>query len=67
MKTVEEKMFPDGIPAFLSVMSFARLLGISRTKAIQIVDARPDMTVVLPSMKDRRIKSDLYFELIGKK
>lgn len=67
MPTVEQKLFPDGIPAYLNLSAFAKLLGVSRTQAMHIANSRPDMTVVLPTMSERRIRSELYFELIGKK
>lgn len=67
MQTAEEILFPSGIPAYLSLSSFAKLLGISRTKAAQMAESRPEMVEVLPTMKDRRIRSELYFELAGKK
>lgn len=63
----EEAFFPDGIPAYLNLSAFAKLLGVSRTQAMHIVGSRPDMTLVLPAMSERRIRSELYFELIGKK
>ncbi|TNU89039.1 hypothetical protein FIC87_12630 [Eggerthella lenta] len=67
MSKAEETLFPDGIPAFLSFSDFARLLGVSRPQAAKIASERPEMVTRLPSMKDRRIRSELYFELAGEK
>ena len=67
MPTAEQKLFPDGIPAYLNLSAFAKLLGVSRTQAMHIVNSRPDMTVVLPTMSETRIRSELYFELTEKK
>ena len=67
MQTAEERLFPDGIPAYLSLGSFAKLLGVSRTKAAQIAESKPEMVEVLPTMRDRRIRSELYFEITGKR
>lgn len=67
MNTVEANLFPDGVPPFLTIADFGRLLGVSHTQAKKIASERPSMTVVLPSMKDKRVRSELYFELVGKK
>ena len=67
MKTVYEKIFPDGIPEFLSFSDFGKLLGVSCTQAAKIARSRPDMLVTLPTMKAQRVRPDLYFEIVGKK
>ena len=41
MPTAEQKLFPDGIPAYLNLSAFAKLLGVSRTQAMHIVNSRP--------------------------
>lgn len=66
MQAAEERLFPDGIPAYLNLSSFAKLLGVSPTKAAQIAENRPEMVEVLPTMRDRSIRSELYFELTRK-
>lgn len=63
MITAEEKLFPNGIPAFLSISDFSKLIGISNTQGAKIAHTRPEMLVTLPSMEHCRIKSELYFEL----
>lgn len=65
MVTVEEKLFPYGVPATLSYADFGRLLGVSSTKAAAIAKERPEMLIGLPGMTSKRVKSELYFEIIG--
>lgn len=67
MITAVEKEFPNGIPAFMSATQFGRIVGMSPPQVLKVMKERPDMVVRLPAMKDKRIRSDLYFELIGKK
>lgn len=67
MQTAEEKMFPHGIPKVLGFTDFGRLLGVSQTKAAEIAKSRPDMLLRLPTEKSDRVRSELYFEIVGKK
>lgn len=65
MISAEEKLFPYGVPATLSYADFGRLLGVSSTKAAAIAKERPEMLVALPGMTSKRVKSELYFEIVG--
>lgn len=64
--TAETQLFPDGIPATLSYADFGRLLGVSATQAAKVAKERPEMLVSLPGMASQRVRSDLYFEIMGR-
>ena len=67
MHKLEESMFPDGLPAYLTVAAFSRLMGVSVYSGHKMVRKYPDMLVTLPGEKNRRVKSELYVELTGRK
>lgn len=64
MEKISERMFPNGIPALITVLDLSELLGVSRPQAQKLVDAHPEMTVVLDGSKVPRVKSQLYFDVI---
>ena len=63
----EEVLFPNGVPASMTMADFGRLIGVSPTQAGKILDSRPDMAIHLPGTKTRRVRSELYYEIAGKK
>ena len=66
MGTLESTLFPDGIPATITMSDLGRLIGVSPAQAGKILDVRPDMEVRIPGTKTRRVNSDLYFEIVSK-
>lgn len=66
MRTVEDTVFPDGIPETMTFADFGRLLGISRAYAGTLAKSRPDMLVTYPGTKHPRVRRELYLEFVGK-